>query len=121
MEKEQAKFILRCSRPPMIESEYSDFAAAHAFATGDRELRDWLVDEHACDNAIAAALRAVPVPASLRRELSIGMEWTARSGKPLNRFCSACATLRRHFDPGRGGHASPRGKSPVRQPNQQQP
>jgi Cd2+/Zn2+-exporting ATPase len=54
----------------------------------------------------------VPVPASLRRELSVGMEWTARFGKPLTR---------RHFGPGRGGHAPSRGKSPVRQPNEQQP
>ena len=121
MDKEEARFVLRCARPGKIETERNEFGAALARAASDQDLRDWLADEHTRDNTFAAAFRAVPVPASLRHELSIGMEWTARSGNSLNRFSSAWATLRRHFGSKHGGQMAPRSQPHVSIPTEHLP
>ncbi len=69
MDREEARFILRSFRPDGADAADSDFAEALQAAAGDRELADWLARERAMDSAIAAAMAATPVPATLRDDI----------------------------------------------------
>jgi hypothetical protein len=73
MDKEEARFILRCFRPDGADAENPDFAEALAWAAKDRELGDWLAHERASDADFATALNAVTIPSSLREEILAGL------------------------------------------------
>ena len=73
MDKEEARFILRCFRPDGADAENPDFAEALAWAAKDRELGEWLARERASDAGFAKALVAVSIPASLREEILAGL------------------------------------------------
>lgn len=73
MDKEEARFILRCFRPDGADAENPDFAEALAWAAKDRELGDWLAHERASDAGFASALNAVAIPSSLREEILAGL------------------------------------------------
>jgi hypothetical protein len=73
MDKEEARFILRCFRPDGADAENPDFAEALAWAAKDRELGEWLARERASDAGFAKALTAVSIPASLREEILAGL------------------------------------------------
>ena len=73
MDKEEARFILRCFRPDGADAENPDFAEALAWAAKDRELGDWLAHERASDAGFANALNAVTIPPSLREEILAGL------------------------------------------------
>ncbi|WP_035611593.1 hypothetical protein [Haloferula sp. BvORR071] len=73
MDKEEARFILRCFRPDGADAENPDFAEALAWAAKDRELGDWLAHERSSDAGFANALNAVTIPLSLREEILAGL------------------------------------------------
>ena len=73
MDKEEARFILRCFRPDGADAENPDFAEALAWAAKDRELGEWLAHERASDAGFATALNAVSIPTSLRDEILAGL------------------------------------------------
>ena len=73
MDKEEARFILRCFRPDGADAENPDFAEALALAAKDRELGDWLAHERASDADFANALNAVTIPSALREEILAGL------------------------------------------------
>lgn len=73
MDKEEARFILRCFRPDGADAENPDFAEALAWAAKDRELGDWLAHERASDAEFAMALNAVGIPSDLRDEILAGL------------------------------------------------
>lgn len=73
MDKEEARFILRCFRPDGADAENPDFAEALAWAAKDRELGEWLARERSSDAGFAQALAAVSIPASLREEILAGL------------------------------------------------
>lgn len=73
MDKEEARFILRCFRPDGADAENPDFAGALALAAKDRELGEWLARERASDAAFAEALAAVDIPGFLREEILAGL------------------------------------------------
>lgn len=83
MDKEEARFILRCFRPDGADAENPDFAEALAWAAKDRELGEWLARERASDAAFAAALAATDIPGSLRHEILAGL--AAERGDPAAR------------------------------------
>jgi len=84
MDKEEARFILRCFRPDGADAENPDFAEALAWAAKDRELGEWLARERSSDAGFAKALTAVTIPASLRDEIMAGLalERGAETGLP---------------------------------------
>lgn len=84
MDKEEARFILRCFRPDGADAENPDFAEALAWAAKDRELGEWLARERSSDAGFAKALAAVTIPASLREEILAGLalERGDQSGLP---------------------------------------
>ncbi len=69
MDKEEARFILRCFRPDGADAENSDFAQALGWAAKDRELGEWLARERARDAGFAKALGRVTIPETLREEI----------------------------------------------------
>jgi len=73
MDKEEARFILRCFRPDGADAENPDFAEALAWAAKDRELGEWLARERSSDAGFAEALAAVSIPSSLREEILAGL------------------------------------------------
>lgn len=73
MDKEQARFILRCFRPDGADAENPDFAEALAWAAKDRELGEWLARERSSDAGFAKALATVSIPATLREEILAGL------------------------------------------------
>jgi hypothetical protein len=73
MDKEEARFILRCFRPDGADAENPDFAEALAWAAKDRELGEWLARERASDAAFASALAAIDIPGPLRDEILAGL------------------------------------------------
>lgn len=73
MDKEEARFILRCFRPDGADAENPDFAEALAWAARDRELGEWLAHERASDAEFATALNAVGIPVELRDEILAGL------------------------------------------------
>ncbi|MCW1887505.1 hypothetical protein OKA04_22405 [Luteolibacter flavescens] len=73
MDKEEARFILRCFRPDGADAENPDFAEALAWAAKDRELGEWLARERASDAGFATALNAVTIPPMLREEILVGL------------------------------------------------
>lgn len=73
MDKEEARFILRCFRPDGADAENPDFAEALAWAAKDRELGEWLARERSSDAGFAKALAAVSIPSSLREEILAGL------------------------------------------------
>lgn len=73
MDKEEARFILRCFRPDGADAENPDFAEALAWAAKDRELGEWLVRERARDAGFATALNAIAIPPILREEILVGL------------------------------------------------
>ena len=73
MDKEEARFILRCFRPDGADAGNPDFAEALAWAAKDRELGDWLAHERSRDADFANALNAVTIPTALREEILAGL------------------------------------------------
>lgn len=73
MDKEEARFILRCFRPDGADAENPDFAEALAWAAKDRELGEWLARERASDSDFATALNSVRIPSILREEILVSL------------------------------------------------
>ena len=72
MDKEEARFILRCYRSDGADVADADFAAALELAATDRELGEWLAEERARDAAFAEALAGVALPEGLHEEILAG-------------------------------------------------
>lgn len=90
MDKEEARFILRCFRPDGADAENPDFAEALAWAAKDRELGEWLARERASDAGFAKALAAVGIPASLREEILAGLAVERGDGTAVPDEFDAC-------------------------------
>ncbi|MCW1922260.1 hypothetical protein OKA05_06825 [Luteolibacter arcticus] len=73
MDKEEARFILRCFRPDGADAENPDFADALAWAAKDRELGEWLARERSRDADFACALNSVGIPPVLREEILVSL------------------------------------------------
>jgi len=73
MDKEEARFVLRCFRPDGADADDSDFAAALQLAASDRELGEWLARERAQDAAFSEALGRLALPDGLREEILAGL------------------------------------------------
>lgn len=73
MDKEEARFILRCFRPDGADAGNPDFAEALAWAAKDRELGEWLAHERSSDANFANALNEVAIPGALREEILAGL------------------------------------------------
>ncbi len=73
MDKEEARFILRCFRPDGADAGNPDFAEALAWAAKDRDLGEWLAKERSKDADFADALNAVTIPPALREEILAGL------------------------------------------------
>lgn len=72
MDKEQAKFILRNFRTGDEtdgNANSRDLAEALALATANRELGEWLAEEHAMDEVFTRALGTIELPDSLRDDI----------------------------------------------------
>lgn len=69
MDKEEARFILRCFRPDGADAENPDFVEALGWAAKDRELGEWLARERSSDADFAKALGQVVIPETLREEI----------------------------------------------------
>ncbi|HEY8990944.1 MAG TPA: hypothetical protein VIM46_03130, partial [Luteolibacter sp.] len=98
MDKEHARFILRCFRPDGADAAQPDFAAALQLAAADRELGEWLARERADDAAFARALQAAPVPDGLRDEILTGLaaqrgEWAGEAHPDDGPFIGALASI----------------------------
>jgi len=101
MDKEHARFILRCFRPDGADAAQPDFAAALQLAAADRELGEWLARERADDAAFARALQAAPVPDGLRDEILAGLaaqrgewgEWAGGAHPDDGPFIGALASI----------------------------
>lgn len=81
MDREDARFILRCFRPDGEDAENPDFAEALACVAKDRELGEWLARERACDAAFAAALNSVNIPGELRETLFLNLSQEQGDGQ----------------------------------------
>jgi hypothetical protein len=90
MDKEEARFILRCFRPDGADAGNPDFAEALAWAAKDRELGEWLARERASDAGFAQALSTVGIPASLREEILAGLAVERGDGADLPDAFDAC-------------------------------
>ncbi|PAW69520.1 MAG: hypothetical protein B9S38_09620 [Verrucomicrobiia bacterium Tous-C4TDCM] len=90
MDKEEARFILRCFRPDGADAENPDFAEALAWAAKDRDLGEWLARERASDAGFARALVAVSIPASLREEILAGLAVERGDGTGLPDAFDTC-------------------------------
>lgn len=73
MDKEQARFVLRCFRPDGADAEDKDFASALQLAASDRELGEWLARERAQDAEFSLALGRLELPEGLREEILAGL------------------------------------------------
>jgi hypothetical protein len=69
MTKEEAKKILATYRPDNQDRLDSDFAEALQATERDAELARWFAEEREFDRAIAAHLKAVPVPFGLKTRI----------------------------------------------------
>jgi len=77
MDNQEAKFILKAYRPGGADAGNTVFAGALAQAARDPALHDWLEREQACDKAVAAKLKSVPIPAGLRASILAGGKMSA--------------------------------------------
>jgi hypothetical protein len=98
MDKEHARFVLRCFRPDGADAGEADFATALELAAADRELGEWLARERADDAAFAHALASAPVPDGLRDEILTGMAAARGDSPPVadsfdGTFIGALATV----------------------------
>ena len=73
MDKEEARFILRCFRPDGADAADPDFADALRLAAEDRELGEWLARERAQDADFSMALGRLELPECLREEILAGL------------------------------------------------
>jgi hypothetical protein len=73
MDKEKARFILRCFRPDGSDAADPEFAEALLLAASDRELGDWLAKERAQDSEFSSSLGKLPLPDGLREEIMAGL------------------------------------------------
>lgn len=73
MDKEEARFVLRCFRPDGADADDKDFASALQLAASDRELGEWLARERSQDAEFSAALARLELPEGLREEILAGL------------------------------------------------
>lgn len=73
MDKEEARFVLRCFRPDGADAGDHDFAEALRMAASDRELGEWLASERAQDAEFSEALSRIALPEGLRDEILAGL------------------------------------------------
>lgn len=83
MNNEQAKFLLRACRPGGQDSADPAFAEALEQANHDPVLQAWLERERSFDGAVAAKLKTITPPATLRSSILAGVKasrpaWTWR-------------------------------------------
>jgi len=88
MDKEEARFILRCFRPDGADAENPDFAEALAWAAKDRELGEWLARERARDADFASALSSVSRKPSASSASWPGVRIVTATGWPSITICS---------------------------------
>ncbi len=79
MDKEQARYILRCFRADGADAGNPDFEGALRMAAEDRELGEWLASERAHDATFGEALTSIPLPCDLRAAILAGL--AAERGK----------------------------------------
>jgi len=77
MDNQEAKFILKAYRPGGADAGNAVFCGALAQAARDPALHDWFEREQACDKAVAAKLKSVPIPAGLRASILAGGKMSA--------------------------------------------
>ena len=77
MDNQEAKFILKAYRPGGADAGDAVFCGALAQAARDPALHDWFEREQARDKAVAAKLKAVPIPAGLRASILAGGKMSA--------------------------------------------
>jgi hypothetical protein len=73
MDKEEARFILRCFRPDGSDAADPEFSKALQVAASDRELGEWLAKERAQDSEFSNQLGKLPLPEGLREEILAGL------------------------------------------------
>ncbi|MGB6222546.1 hypothetical protein [Haloferula sp.] len=73
MDKEEARFILRCFRPGGSDAADPEFAEALQLAAADRDLGEWLAKERALDADFSEVLGTLPLPDGLREEILAGL------------------------------------------------
>lgn len=73
MDKEEARFILRCFRPDGADAAAPEFAEALELAAADRELGEWLARERAQDAEFSSMLGKLALPDGLREEILTGL------------------------------------------------
>ena len=88
MDREQARFVLRSFRPDGADSGDPDFEEALAVAADDRELGEWLAVEREQDASVAASLKDLTIPSSLRSSILAALKADAAgnesgSGAPV--------------------------------------
>jgi len=77
MDNQEAKFILKAYRPGGADAGNPDFKAALDQAARDPGLHAWFEREQACDKAVSAKLKSVPIPAGLRASILAGGKMSA--------------------------------------------
>ena len=77
MDNQEAKFILKAYRPGGADAGNAVFCGALAQAARDPALHAWFEREQACDKAVAAKLKSVPIPAGLRASILAGGKMSA--------------------------------------------
>ncbi|MBI5773510.1 MAG: hypothetical protein HZA89_07175 [Verrucomicrobia bacterium] len=80
MDNTQAKIILSTCRPGGQDADDPHFAEALDQMQRDPELAQWFAAERAMDAAIAARIKAVPVPVDLKAALLAGRKVNRRAG-----------------------------------------
>lgn len=73
MDKEEARFVLRCFRPDGSDAADPEFAEALQLAASDRDLGEWLARERAQDAGFSTVLGTLPLPDGLREEILAGL------------------------------------------------
>ena len=96
MNREEAKILLRACRPDRADTHDPRVAEALDLVRRDAELRAWFEAEQAADRALAAKLKAAPLPEDLLARVRAGTQ--ARiAGQPRGRFpalaLAACLAL----------------------------
>ncbi len=82
MDKQEAELILQSYRFNSQDASDPTFADALNFAQNDPELRAWLENERASDQAISAKLQQSPVPTDLRKTIISGLRSEAAITRP---------------------------------------
>ncbi len=93
MDRQEAKWVLQAYRPNDLGTTEPAVAEALALAEKDPELKTWWKAEQAFDQKVAAKLREVPVPPSLRATILAGRKIVPFAPQPLFPIWLAAAAV----------------------------